>query len=55
MNLPPDDNKPKAPAAVPRSWLRASVVAMLAIVFVTAAVGFPMRWNCWPMATASGC
>src|SRR6202046_1659488 len=40
MNLPPDDIEPKAPAAVPRSWLRASVVAMLAIVFVTAAIGF---------------
>jgi uncharacterized SAM-binding protein YcdF (DUF218 family) len=40
MSLPPDDIKPQAPAAAPRSWLRACVVAMLAIVFVTAAVGF---------------
>jgi uncharacterized SAM-binding protein YcdF (DUF218 family) len=40
MNLPPDDNKPKAPAAVPRRWLRATVVAMLGIVFVAAAIGF---------------
>ena len=40
MNLPPDDDKPKAPAAVPRSWLRATVVAMLAVVFVAAAIGF---------------
>jgi uncharacterized SAM-binding protein YcdF (DUF218 family) len=40
MNLPPDDTSPQALAAAPRSWLRAAVVAMLAIVFVTAAVGF---------------
>jgi uncharacterized SAM-binding protein YcdF (DUF218 family) len=40
MNLPPDDTSPQVPAAAPRSWLRACVVAMLAIVFVTAAVGF---------------
>jgi uncharacterized SAM-binding protein YcdF (DUF218 family) len=39
MNLP-DDTSPQAPAAAPRSWLRACVVAMLAVVFVTAAVGF---------------
>ncbi len=39
MNLPPDDTLPQAPAA-PRSWLRPCVVAMLAIVFVTAAIGF---------------
>jgi uncharacterized SAM-binding protein YcdF (DUF218 family) len=39
MTLPPDDTSPQ-PAAAPRSWLRASVVAMLAIVFVTAAIGF---------------
>jgi uncharacterized SAM-binding protein YcdF (DUF218 family) len=40
MNLPPDDKAPKAPIAVPRSALRASVVAALAVVFVAAAVGF---------------
>src|SRR5580698_7271632 len=40
MTLPPDEPSPQAPAAAPRSWLRAVVVAMLAIVFVTAAVGF---------------
>jgi uncharacterized SAM-binding protein YcdF (DUF218 family) len=40
MNLPPDDNRPKAPTAAPRSWLRATVVAMLAIVFVAATIGF---------------
>jgi uncharacterized SAM-binding protein YcdF (DUF218 family) len=39
MNLP-DDTSPQAPAAAPRSWLCACVVAMLAVVFVTAAVGF---------------
>ena len=40
MNLPPDDTSPQAPATAPRSWLRACVVAMLAIVFVVAAIGF---------------
>src|SRR3984957_11941407 len=40
MNLPPDDKAPKAPIAVPRSALRATVVAALAVVFVAAAVGF---------------
>jgi uncharacterized SAM-binding protein YcdF (DUF218 family) len=40
MNLPLDDRSPKAPVAVPRSALRATIVAMLAIVFVVAAIGF---------------
>ena len=40
MNLPPDDKPPKAPIAVPRNGLRATVVAVLAVVFVAAAVGF---------------
>ncbi len=40
MNLPADDKSPKPPDAVPRSWLRATIVAGLAIVFVAAAVGF---------------
>jgi uncharacterized SAM-binding protein YcdF (DUF218 family) len=40
MSLPSDDTSPKAPAARPRGWLRATVVATLAIVFVGAAVGF---------------
>src|SRR3984885_12300445 len=40
MNLPPDDKASKAPIAVPRSALRATVVAALAVVFVGAAVGF---------------
>jgi uncharacterized SAM-binding protein YcdF (DUF218 family) len=40
MNLPPDDKSPKAPIAVSRNWLRATVVAMLAIVFVAATIGF---------------
>ena len=40
MNLQLDHTSSQASAAAPRSWLRASVVAMLAIVFVTAAVGF---------------
>jgi len=40
MSLPSDDTLPKAPAARPRGWLRATVVATLAIVFVGAAVGF---------------
>ena len=40
MNLPSDDTSPKAPAARPRGWLRATIVATLAMVFVGAAVGF---------------
>ncbi|WP_213739638.1 YdcF family protein [Bradyrhizobium sp. dw_411] len=40
MNLPLDDTSPQASAVAPRSLLRACVVAMLAIVFVAAAVGF---------------
>jgi uncharacterized SAM-binding protein YcdF (DUF218 family) len=40
MNPPPDDKSPKAPIAVSRNWLRATVVAMLAIVFVAATIGF---------------
>jgi uncharacterized SAM-binding protein YcdF (DUF218 family) len=40
MNLPPDDTSPKPPIAVARSWLRATIVAALAIVFVAAAIGF---------------
>src|SRR6266481_2318312 len=40
MSLPPDDNSPNAPAAPPRGWLRATIVATLAIIFVGAAVGF---------------
>ena len=40
MSLPSDDTSPKAPAARPRGWLRATIVATLAIIFVVAAVGF---------------
>src|ERR1700693_2199967 len=40
MNLPPADKSPKAPIAVPRNWLRATIVTMLRTVFVVAAVGF---------------
>jgi uncharacterized SAM-binding protein YcdF (DUF218 family) len=40
MNLPADDTSPKQPIAVPRSWLRATIVAALAMVFVAAAIGF---------------
>jgi uncharacterized SAM-binding protein YcdF (DUF218 family) len=40
MSLPYDDTSPKAPAARPRGWLRATIVATLAIIFVVAAVGF---------------
>jgi uncharacterized SAM-binding protein YcdF (DUF218 family) len=36
----PDDRSQNAPAAAPRGWLRAAVVAALAIVFVGAATGF---------------
>jgi uncharacterized SAM-binding protein YcdF (DUF218 family) len=40
MSLPPDDTPPNAPTAAPRGWLRAAVVAALAIIFVGAAIGF---------------
>jgi uncharacterized SAM-binding protein YcdF (DUF218 family) len=40
MNLPSDDKSPKAPISVPQSWLRATIVAALAIVFVAVAIGF---------------
>src|SRR4030088_3307260 len=43
MSLQPDDKSPKAPGApvnASRGWLRAAVVAALAIVFVGAAIGF---------------
>jgi uncharacterized SAM-binding protein YcdF (DUF218 family) len=40
MSVQPDDTSPKAPAARPRGWLRATIVAVLALGFVGAAVGF---------------
>jgi uncharacterized SAM-binding protein YcdF (DUF218 family) len=40
MSLQPADTLPKAPTAAPRRWLRAVVVAVLAMVFVGAAIGF---------------
>ena len=40
MSLPPDDKSPKAPIPAPRRWLRAVIVAVLAVVFVGAAIGF---------------
>src|SRR3982075_380738 len=40
MSLQPDDKSPNAPSSARRGWLRATMVAMLAIVFVTAAIGF---------------
>ena len=43
MSLQPDDKSPNAanaPVTAPRGWLRATVVAALAIVFVAAAIGF---------------
>jgi uncharacterized SAM-binding protein YcdF (DUF218 family) len=40
MSSQPDDRSPDAPTATPRGWLRAALVAALAIVFVTAALGF---------------
>ncbi|MBA2398399.1 MAG: YdcF family protein [Bradyrhizobium sp.] len=40
MRLQSDDTSPKAPAARPRGWLRATIVATLALGFVGAAVGF---------------
>src|SRR5260370_35208246 len=40
MTLPPDDRPLKAPDTAPRRWLAATVVVVLAIVFVGAAIGF---------------
>jgi uncharacterized SAM-binding protein YcdF (DUF218 family) len=40
MSPQPDDRSPKAPIAAPRRWLRAALVAVLAVVFVGAAIGF---------------
>lgn len=40
MSLQCDDTSPKAPTGARRGWLRASLVAALAVVFVAAAVGF---------------
>src|SRR5947199_537396 len=40
MTVPPDDSEPDAPATAPRRWLRAALVAVLAILFVGAAIGF---------------
>jgi uncharacterized SAM-binding protein YcdF (DUF218 family) len=40
MNPQPDDKSPAAPIAAPRGFLREAVVALLAIAFVAAAIGF---------------
>ena len=40
MGLQHDDRSPRAPAARPRGWLRATIVGAMAILFVGAAVGF---------------
>ena len=40
MNVQPDDKAPSAPVTAPRGWLRAAVVAALAVAFVGAAIGF---------------
>jgi len=40
MSLQPDDRSLNAPSSVRRGWLRATIVAVSAIVFVTAAIGF---------------
>src|ERR1700726_3698613 len=40
MTVQPDDSLPKPPVTALRRWLRAAVVAVLAIVFVSAAIGF---------------
>jgi uncharacterized SAM-binding protein YcdF (DUF218 family) len=40
MSLQPDETSPMAPIAAPRGWLRAGVVAALAMVFTAAVIGF---------------
>ena len=40
MALQHDDSTPRTPAAGRRGWLRAAIVGAMAILFVSAAVGF---------------
>src|SRR6202795_569104 len=40
MSLQPDDKSPNAPGSARRGWLRAAFVAVSAIVFMAAAIGF---------------
>jgi uncharacterized SAM-binding protein YcdF (DUF218 family) len=40
MSSQPDDKSPKAPITAPRRWLRPAIVAVLAALFVGAAIGF---------------
>src|SRR5246127_1095104 len=40
MSLQPDDKPPNAPVAAPGGFLRAMIVAALAVVFVAASIGF---------------
>src|SRR3984957_15182106 len=40
MSLQPDDKPPDAPVAAPRGFLRAMIVAVLAVVFVATSIGF---------------
>jgi uncharacterized SAM-binding protein YcdF (DUF218 family) len=40
MNMQPDDKAPNAPVTAPRGFLRAATVAVLAVVFVGAVIGF---------------
>ncbi|MFB9268964.1 YdcF family protein [Bradyrhizobium erythrophlei] len=40
MSLQPDDRSPNRRAARPRGWLRAAIVASMALAFVAAAIGF---------------
>jgi uncharacterized SAM-binding protein YcdF (DUF218 family) len=40
MSLQSDDRSPNAPAVRPRGWLRATIVVVMAVLFVGAAVGF---------------
>ena len=40
MSLPSDDKSPDAPRSAPRRWLRASIIAVLAMALVGVATGF---------------
>jgi hypothetical protein len=40
MKLTTDQNPLETPTAPPRGWLRATIVAGLAVVFVGAGIGF---------------
>src|ERR1700738_5287351 len=47
MSPQPDDKSPDAPMAAPRGWLRATIVAGLAILFVVSGICFVVFLSQW--------